>query len=121
MYQKNISDSDIRMSVRSHMAQYRIDMHGVKLRVFGGTVRMAGEVYRLGGHHLRLSPSVLESFEREIVMTRGVRRTFFEFDNWKRSSGGTWEPIEAGNVDRSQVEFGEEEVLSLNLADELQA
>lgn len=118
MHRKNLSDSEVRMSVRAHLAQYRIDLQRIQLRVFGGAVRVAGEAYRLGGHQLPLTASALESFERDVLRTRGVRRASFEFLNWKRSSEGVWEPAAIGKDERNRPREEQEEVVSVFELDE---
>ena len=89
----NVSDSDIRMDVRSYLAQHRIDTGVVQLHVFGGTVRMSGAVCHLGGKEQPVPLRTLESLEREIVMTRGVRHAYFDFSNWRRLENGQWEAV----------------------------
>lgn len=91
MYRRNVSDADIRSDIRSYMAQHRLDMQRINLRVFGGTVRLSGDVYHLGGHDKPVCMALLESFERDVMKSRGVRHAFFEFDNWRRQDGGLWE------------------------------
>ena len=91
MHRRTVTDSDIRSDIRSYMAQHRIDMQRVNLRVFGGTVRLSGDVYHLGGHEKPVCMALLESFERDVVRSRGVRHAFFEFTNWRRQDGGQWE------------------------------
>lgn len=101
-----ISDTDIRGDVRSHLARHRIDMQRIQLRVFNGTVRMCGEVYYLGAQKQPVPINVIESFERDVASTRGVQYAFFEFDNWRRLSTGEWEAVEHG---RPETEAGGEE------------
>ena len=113
-------DNDIRADIRSRMAQYRIDMQRVQLRVFGGTVRMSGEIYHLGGLDRPVSVGVLESFERDVVKTRGVRHAFFEFENWKRKDDGEWESVHAPQRETPLLELEEvfQQMLSLDSFDE---
>ena len=90
-----VPDNKLRVEIRSLMAKHRIDMQRVQMRVFGGTVRMAGEVFHLGGQERPVSAGLLESFERDVVTTPGVRRAFFDFDNWRQIDQGRWEALRA--------------------------
>jgi hypothetical protein len=94
MVRQRVPDNDIRLEIRSYMAQHRIDMQQVRLVVCGGIVRMFGEIHHLGGPARPVSVAVLESFERDVVTTRGVRHAHFEFDNWKRDESGLWDTVE---------------------------
>lgn len=112
---KQVSDTDIRADVRSHLARHRVDMQRANFRVNNGTVRMCGELFHLGGHEQPVSASMVESLERDIASTRGVRHTYFEFENWKRLESGTWEAVQ-GQAEEKQLRFVE----AIPLADLLQ-
>ena len=88
-----IPDSTIRSNVRSTLVQHRVDMQHVQLRVSGGTVRLSGRICHLGGLERKVSAGTLESLAREITNSRGVRRTFLDFDNWRRAGSGEWQAI----------------------------
>lgn len=90
---QQVSDTDIRADVRSHMARHRIDIQRAQFRVANGMVRMSGALYHLGGHVQSVALSVVESLERDVLSTPGVRHGFFEFENWRRVDGGNWEPV----------------------------
>ena len=94
---KLVSDTDIRAEVRSHLVRHRIDIQRAQFRVHNGTVRVSGEMFHLGGHEQPITLGVIESLERDIVGTQGVRHTFFELENWRRLDTGQWEAVQGDN------------------------
>ena len=115
---QEVSDTDIRAEVRSHMARHRIDMQHAQFRATNGIVRMSGLVFHLGGHKQSVALSVIESLERDVIGTPGVRHSFFEFDNWRREETGKWEAVkgEEGEL----AEQGQHGMKSIPLAELLQ-
>jgi len=101
------SDTDIRAEVRSHLARHRIDMQRLQFRVANGMVRMSGALYHLGGHVQSVALSVVESLERDVMSTPGVRHTCLEFDNWQRLEGGGWEAVRAAVAEEEEDGAGE--------------
>lgn len=98
MRRAQVSDSDIRHDIRSYLARYRIDMTRIRMRVYGGTVRVSGEMYHLGLGDRPVSLGVLESFERDVIGTAGVRNAFLELDNWKLVEGAGWQAVDGATV-----------------------
>ena len=85
-------DTEIRSEVRSLLVQHRVDAWRLQVRVTSGTVRINGELSFLGGSQPQ--GMLVESIERDLAATQGVRRAFLELSNWKRSAGGEWKVLE---------------------------
>jgi hypothetical protein len=82
--------------------RHRIDLQRVQFRIHNGAVRISGEIVHLGGHKKPVTLSLIESLERDIIGTQGVRHTFFELANWRRLDTGQWESIHGANHDAGQ-------------------
>ena len=90
--------------IRSVFARHWIDLRQVKYTNSRGTVRIRGELRRLGGGRSQLSPGDLELFEQEIKRVSGVSRVYFELTNWSKDTGGQWKLLEVAKSDSSQAE-----------------
>lgn len=85
------SDFQINSGVRSLLAKHWIDLKKVQLGAFHGTVRLTGELCRLGGECASdHDPRLVDNLDAEIRMIRGVERVYFELTNWRRGGGGEW-------------------------------
>jgi hypothetical protein len=84
-----ISDTQIRSFVRSHLARHQFDAQRMQLRVLNGTVSMSGELWHLGGKPAGLEP--IQDLERDVRATSGVHHVSFQFDNWRRFQSGQWQ------------------------------
>jgi hypothetical protein len=99
---KQVSDTDIRAEVRSHLVRHRIDLQRAQFRVHNATVRVSGEIFHLGGQEQPVTLGLIESLERDIAGTSGVRHTFFELKNWRRLDTGQWESVQGENGSRGR-------------------
>jgi hypothetical protein len=54
-------------------------------------VRINGELSFLGGNQAQ--GMLVESIERDLAATQGVKRAFLELSNWKRNAGGEWKVL----------------------------
>jgi hypothetical protein len=85
-------DTEIRSEVRSLLVQHRVDAWRLQVRVTSGTVRISGELSFLGGSQPQ--GLLVESIERDLSATQGVKRAFLELSNWKRNAGGEWKAVD---------------------------
>ena len=90
-----ISDFKVNSLVRSVLARHWIDLQRVRYATFRGTVRIRGNLSRLGaGDRPQLTPADLEIFEHEIRRIRGANRVCFELRNWRKDATGRWQQNE---------------------------
>lgn len=85
-----ISDTQIRSFVRSHLARHQFDVQRMQLRVLNGTVNLSGELWHLGGKPAGLE--AIQDLERDVRATSGVHHVSFQFENWCRFQSGQWQP-----------------------------
>lgn len=86
----NASDTNIRSYIRSVLTHRRMELSSLDIGSFRGTVRLRGELRRIGGS-TDITAEVLETLEHEILRLRGVRRVHLHFANWKkREETGEW-------------------------------
>ena len=84
------SDTNIRAYIRSVLTQRRMELSCLDIGSFRGTVRLRGELRRIGGS-ADITAEVLENMEHEILRLRGVRRVHLHFSNWKKlDDTGEW-------------------------------
>jgi len=104
------SDTNIRAYVRSVLTHRRIELSCLDIGSYRGTVRLRGEMRRIGGS-ADITAELLETLENEIRQQRGVRRVHLHFSNWKkREATGEWVTVaQAGNRTILTDEGAEEE------------
>lgn len=110
------SDFQINSGVRSILAKHWIDLKKVQVGAFHGTVRLTGELSRLGGecgsgHEERL----IDTLELEIRALRGVARVYFDVTNWKRGSSGEWICTDPGARGKGSASTGAGETMVMEV------
>ena len=89
-----VSDYEINAKVRSVLARHWVDTVQLRFGSFRGTVRLTGELHRLGGQAQTEDQltSNLSDIEQEIRRIRGVRNVYIHLDNCTRNTeSGAWE------------------------------
>ena len=85
------SDFRINSQVRSLLARHWIDLKKIQIGSFRGTVRITGELSRLGGEGCPpYEPHLIETLEMEIRALADVERVYIEATNWIRAGSGHW-------------------------------
>ena len=108
------SDFQINSRVRSLLARHWIDLKRVQVGSFRGTVRLAGELCRLGGESAgRHEPQLVETLDQEIRAIPDVERVHFEITNWKRTGTGQWVCTDARASGKATTSTGSGETMSL--------
>ena len=87
---QRVSDTEIRTKVRAAIARHRLDAQRLTVRIAGGTVRVGGNLAWANGRRDEVPVSIPEAFERDLSLTRGVRRLFFELADWRHPGPGEW-------------------------------
>lgn len=86
-----MSDFQINSGVRSLLAKHWIDLKRVQVGAFRGTVRLTGELARLGGESASdHEPRLVDNLDLEIRALRGVERVYFDITNWHQIGAGEW-------------------------------
>ena len=85
------SDFRINSSVRSLLARRWVDLRKVQVSSFRGTVRLTGEINKLGCEGVAPSePQYMDQIELDIQALPEVERAYFEITNWRRNESGHW-------------------------------
>jgi hypothetical protein len=90
---KHVPDNEIRAEIRSLLVRQRVDQWRLQVRVAGGIVRITGELVFLRGSD-PTPPSLVETLERSLLKTGGVKHATLEVSNWRKPSGGEWKLVE---------------------------
>lgn len=88
--ERQISDTQIRASVRSSLTHLRVDLQSLAIASAGGVVRITGVLVRRDTDAPPFGPTVLEDLERELRRVAGVRRVHLDPENWHRLPSGAW-------------------------------
>jgi len=84
----NLSDTQIRASLRSVLTESGVDANRTAFTCTGGIVRMLGKLLGIGDQNLRSGQ--VDDLEQTIRRTRGVQRVHFNLDDWERTPTGEW-------------------------------
>ena len=100
-----VSDFKIVSTIRSALTKRWIDLHKLRVAAFRGTIRLSGELRRIGHHEwTKANPPRLETLELDLKRIQGVRRVFFELTNFRRNEAGQWVMVDRAKQERSPVE-----------------
>ncbi|MCZ6795642.1 MAG: hypothetical protein O7J95_18715 [Planctomycetota bacterium] len=102
---QQVSDYEINARVRSVLARHWVDTAKLRFGSFRGTVRLTGELHRLGGdtHTTAQLASKLDCIEHEIQRLRGVKRVYIQLEKWAKNGTGDWEATERRAAARSSA------------------
>ncbi|MBI4600550.1 MAG: hypothetical protein HY721_01180 [Planctomycetes bacterium] len=107
-----ISDFQINSSLRMVLVRHMVDLSRVEFSSCRGTVRVRGHFVRLGLDSGGFTPTQVESIENEMNGISGVKRVYFELENWLRTSSGEWKAM-----DRCQEGLGHKLVFEAKAAE----
>ena len=85
-----ISDTQIRASVRATLTQLRVDVQSLSIASARGVIRICGVLERATVDAPPIRATILEEFERELRRVPGVRRVHLDPLNWRRVPSGNW-------------------------------
>ena len=86
------SDFQINSKLRAILARHWIDSQQLRFGSFRGTVRFSGKLAYLGARdEIGAGGSKVEILERAAKALQGVRRVYFDLENWHRTPTGAWE------------------------------
>jgi hypothetical protein len=81
--------------VRSLLSKRWIDTQRLRIHVARDSVRISGELVRLGMSSAGSGDSIkIDILEREIKHIEGIRRVYLELSNWVREDSGKWVAVE---------------------------
>ena len=110
MRASNLSDTQIRASLRTVMAKHRIDLNKTSFSCTRGIVRMLGELKHQGSYASKpVHVAEIEALEHDVNHLRGVVRVYFDLANWRRLESGEWCPAEESRSPllRNSADVGE--------------
>ena len=77
--------------VRNQLSKRWIDTQRLRIHVARDTVRISGELVRLGMSSAGSGDSIrIDILETEIKRIAGIKRVYFELSNWVRDDSGKW-------------------------------
>ncbi len=112
---KTVTDTEIRIRLRGILAHLRLDMQRLRVCVAGGTVRFTGELNAQGRPREAVALAVVEALESDVARVKGIRNTFYELRNWRRTGPGEWIPLK-GTATANAAQHGSFLPLDLDTA-----
>lgn len=92
-----MADSNLKLNaaIRSLLASQWIDLQRIRFATVHGTVRFYGELCYLGAHRgNRSEASRIENLEQQVRRLKGIRKVYFDLQNWRKNANGEWECLE---------------------------